>query len=334
MRVTQKDIARRLGLSPSLVSRALAGTADRIGVRAATVRRIEREAQALGYVPHAAARQLRGAGQPVLGVVAADLADPFFGPAVAEVIRQSHRAGYALSLAGFEQRQPSAADTQVLLQHDLAALLVLGGGPLAWVAPFVERGVTVIRIGRGETAPGVAEVRVNEAHAMGLVAKHLVELGHRDVAFVGADQDAHRGRLAALREALRRHRVAMPAARCILAHPDVMEAGQAGVARLAEHAKTWPTAMVCSSDAVALGVLRSVATCGMRVPEHVSVTGFDDLALAQLATPPLTTVRQPLAAMVADALRLVAKHDAVAGLTSEHEAQLVVRGSTTSPWNA
>jgi DNA-binding LacI/PurR family transcriptional regulator len=149
MRVTQKQIARQLGLSPSLVSRALAGTAHLIGADPATVQRIESTARSLGYVPNAAARQLRGAGQPVLGLVVMDLEDPFFGPAVAEVIRQSHAAGYALSLAGFERRKAEAADIQLLLQQDLKALLVLGSGPLDWVNRFLERKVRVIRLGSG-----------------------------------------------------------------------------------------------------------------------------------------------------------------------------------------
>lgn len=333
MRVTQKEIARQLGLSSSLVSRALSGTAGHIGARPDTVQRIRRKASALGYVPSAAARQLRGGGPPVIGLVAADLQDPFFGPAVAEVIRQSHRAGYALSLAGFEQRTPSRADTELLLQHELAALLVLGGGALEWIEPFRARGIAVVRIGSGPRLPGVADVRVDEAKGLELVVRHLLELGHRDIAFIGARLAVHEQRLQLLREALRRRHLKLPPRRAVLAGPDVLEAGLQGVEQLAGTGGDWPTAIVCSSDAVALGVLRGAARHGLRVPEHVSVTGFDDLALAHLATPPLTSVRQPLDAMVADALRLV-REGTRAAPAPPHEPHLVVRSSTTSAWSA
>ena len=124
MRIRQKDIAKRLGLSTSLVSRALAGKAASIGVRPETVLQIEQTARALGYVPSAAARQLRGTSAGIAGVVAADLQDPFFGPAVAEIIRQSHQAGYALSLVGFDQRGAESPDLGLMLQQDLCGLIV------------------------------------------------------------------------------------------------------------------------------------------------------------------------------------------------------------------
>lgn len=334
-RVTQKAIARRLGVSPSLVSRALGGTARDIGADPRTVRRIQEEAAALGYVPSAAARQLRGVGRPVLGLVAADLEDPFFGPAVAEVVRQSHRAGYALALASFEHRQPALSDVEVLLQQHLRALLVLGGGPLDWAKPCVARGLHVVRIGSGArpAGPGITEIRVDEAQGFDLVVRHLAERGHREFAFVGARQTIHERRAVLVRQALRRRRLALPDELAIVAGRDVLEAGLLGVERLERACGgRWPTALVCSSDAVALGVLRGVARAGLRVPDHVSVTGFDDLALARLSTPPLTSVRQPLADLVADALRAVAA-GAPAKAPPPRPLHLMVRGSSGPAWS-
>jgi LacI family transcriptional regulator len=329
MRITQKDIARRLGVSSSLVSRALTGTAGGIGARPDTVRRIQRKAHALGYVPSAAARRLRGKGQPVIGLVAADLEDPFFGPAVAEVIRQCHRAGFALTLTGFERREPGIPDVQILLEHGPDALLVLGSDSLEWVKPFVARRMTVVRIGTGPSWPGVTDVTVDEGMGMDLVIRHLIDLGHRNMAFVGAKLDVHQRRLRLARENLRRRKLSLPPARAVLAGPDVLEAGLLGVEKLARSCDDqWPTAIICSSDAVALGALRGVAGLGMRVPEHVSITGFDDLALARLSSPPLTSVRQPLPAMVRDALRLVQEGRA-AKPPAPHPPKLIVRGSTS-----
>ncbi len=332
MRVTQKQMAQKLGLSPSLVSRALAGTAHRIGADPDTVQRIQAMALELGYVPNAAARQLRGAGQPVLGLVVMDLEDPFFGPAVAEVIRQSHQAGYALSLAGFERRKAEAGDIQLLLQQDLTALLVLGSGPLDWVKPFLARRVRVLRIGSGHAPPDVLQVTQDEAWGLKLVVDHLVELGHRDIAFIGVSLPAHEHRLELVRQQLKRHHLKLRPAQGVLAGTDVLEAGARGVAQLAAR-EPWPSAIICSSDAVALGVLRAVARHGLRVPNHVSVTGYDDLALAALVTPPLTSVRQPLSDMVQQALALAAPSRSPAS-PPPHRPRLVVRESTAAAWNA
>lgn len=335
MRVTQKDIARKLGVSPSLVSRSLGGTAHAIGADSRTIQRIRKEAAACGYVPSAVARQLRGHGQPVLGLVVADLEDPFFGPAVAEVIRQSHRAGYALALASFEQRKPRLEDVEILLQQDLRALLVLGSGPIDWVKPFVRRGLHIVRIGTTSTPaiPHVTEVSVDIAQGFELVVHHLTELGHREFAFVGAGQEIHQRRLPLVRAALKRHRLNLPAGRAVFANPDVLDAGLPGIKQLERTAgRPFPTAIICSSDAVALGALRGLARAGYRVPEHISVTGFDDLALARLSTPPLTSVRQPLADLVKDALRVVAEGRA-ARAPSPRRLHLMLRGSTGPAWN-
>lgn len=329
-RITQKDIAKKLGVSPSLVSRALAGTAEGIGADPETIQRIRQQAAALGYVPNAAARQLRGTGQPALGLVAADLEDPFFGPAVAEVIRQSHRTGYALTLAGFERREPGLSDVNLLLQHDLQGLLILGGGSLNWTKPFVDRRMPVVRIGSGTVSPGVWEVKLDEARAAELLVQHLLQLGHRELAFVGALLETHEQRLRLVRDVLRRHGLSIRSTWAHLAGSDVLEAGMAGVEQMSRATRDeWPTAIICSSDTVALGVLRGLAIRGLRVPEQVSVTGYDDLALTRLTSPQLTSIRQPLADMVHEALQLVRGERSPRALVP-HPPHLITRASTAA----
>lgn len=332
MRVTQKDIARRLGISSSLVSRALNGTADAIGANQETTGRIRQLAAKLGYTPSAAARQLKGAGPPLIALVAVDLEDPFFGPAAAEVVRQCHASRYALTLVGFERREADPSDIEALLQHDLKSLLILGGGSTQWVKPFLERRIPAIRIGAGEGPPAIAEVQVDEEKGFDLLIEHLFSKGHRSFAFVGARQPVHTRRLEIVRRLLAKRRLRLTPRGALLPDPDVLEAGLRGGVQLARlPSSLWPTAILCSSDAVALGVLRGAASSGWRVPEHVSVTGFDDLALARLANPPLTSVRQPLQAMVADALRLTSKPSRKKRL---HAPALVVRASTDFPWKS
>ena len=331
-RVTQKDIARELGLSPSLVSRALAGTATTIGADPQTIARIHKKAVALRYVPNAAAQQLRGGGTPVIGLTVADIEDPFFGPAVAEVIRQCHEAGYALALTGFDRRQPGMPDVQLLLKQHLSGLSVLGSGPVDWARPFVERRTRIVRIGTGPALRGITNLSVDEDHGFGLIIEHLCKLGHARFAFVGAQGDVSERRLRIVRSGLQAQHLKLPAKLGILAEGGSLDAGLAGAEALDRACGgDWPTAIVCASDAIALGVLRGVASHGVRVPEHASVTGFDDLALARLSTPPLTTVRQPMPDMVREAVAFAGEGRPP---HPTHAASLVVRGSTTTAWNA
>ncbi|MBP7275839.1 MAG: LacI family DNA-binding transcriptional regulator [Kiritimatiellae bacterium] len=328
MRITQKEMARRLGISASLVSRALSGTADRIGADPNTVRRIHQTARALGYVPSAAARQLRGAGQAVIGLAVADLQDPFFGPAVAEIITQFHRAGYALALTGFERRKADPADVELLLQHDLRALLLLGEGSLAWTRRFKERKIPMVRLGRGPRAPGMEEIRHDETLGMTRVADHLIRLGHRRFALAGARQPVHENRLEQARKILVEHGIRRADCLTALGSGAVLTAGAEAADMISKRLGTnWPTAVICSSDAIAMGIIRGAGERGIPVPGRVSVTGYDDLALAELATPPLTSVRQPFSAMVAAALRRV-QTGRPAAPAETFAPELMIRGST------
>lgn len=332
-RVTQKTIAQKLGLSPSLVSRALSGTADAIGADPHTVRAIQDKARELGYVPSAAARQLRGAGQPVIGLAVADLRDPFFGPAVAEVITQCHRAGYALALTGFEQRQANPADVDLLLQHDLSALFVLGSGSMEWTGRFKERNIPMIRIGHGPRAPGVVDICHDEALGMKLIVDHLTKLGHRRFALAGARLPVHENRLRIARALLEKRHGKAPRPFIALGDGNVMQAGIEAAEQLAaKYARAWPTAVICSSDAVAMGVIRGADRHGVKVPMQVSVTGYDDLALAQLATPPLTSMRQPVPDMVTAAINYIQSERGTKP-PAPLRPHLVVRNSTGTAQN-
>lgn len=329
-RVTQKTIAQRLGLSPSLVSRALSGTADAIGADPQTVRAIQEKARELGYVPSAAARQLRGAGQPVIGLAVADLRDPFFGPAVAEIIAQCHRAGYALALTGFEQRQANPADVELLLQHDLSALFVLGSGSLEWTYRFKTRNIPMIRIGQGPRTSGVIDICHDENHGMKLIVDHLIQLRHRRFALVGARLAVHENRLHIARDLLNKCKVHNVGLFIAPGDGNVIQAGiEATDLLIAKYGRRWPTALICSSDAIAMGVIRGADRQGIKAPLHISVTGYDDIALAELATPPLTSVRQPLPDMVAAAIKFVQSGNTTKP-PSSFQPILVVRDSTST----
>ena len=326
-RVTQRDIARRLGLSTSLVSRALSGTAVDIGARPDTIDQIQETARQLGYWPNASAQRLRGAGPATLGAVVSDLEDPFFGPVVAEILRQSHRAGYALALAGMERQGAEPRDLDTLLRNDLSGVIILGGGSHAWASAFRARRLPVVQLGGGPASAGARAVSVNVRAGMEKALDHLLGLGHRRLAFAGADTESHRIRADIFRSVLK-SRGLRPDARVIaMGSSAVLNAGAEAVGALLESAAKHPTAIIASSDAVAMGALRALDERGLNVPRDISVTGFDDLVLARLSSPPLTTIRQPIPDLVKATLRLVSE----AGPDVEIEPELIVRASTQAP---
>ncbi len=305
-RVTQKSIATKLGLSPSLVSRALAGRAGDIGVLPETIARIEQTARDMGYVPSAAATQLKGTGDPVLGIAAADMEDPFFGNVLAEIIRCSHEHHYALTLTGFERRNVDQRDVDVLLKQDLAALIVVGSGPMGWIEPVIRRHIPIIRIGSGPAPDAVAQYEPDEEQGFRELLEHLSTLGHRRAGFIGADLDVHRNRQSMVSRILENDRNGFRLDRIVLAHASGIEAGREGARRMMDDGDV-PGAVICSSDAVAFGVMKTFAEAGLDVPGRVSVTGFDDLPMAGVYSPALTTLRQPINDMARVAVEMAGK---------------------------
>lgn len=294
--VTQKDIAARTGVSVSLVSRALAGQAEAIGVSKATVAKVRRAARDLGYLPNASARILKGASAQTVGVVVYDFADPFFGPVIHELQRCSHERGYSLVLGGFENRQVWDLDVTALLKHQIDSLIIIGSGPqLDWVKPFAAKGLRLVRIGHGPARPGLHTIESADQVGLTALVTGLLEKGHQRLAFAGADLSAHRARCRWFKRAVN----AIPGQRGPLltyfSPARLWEAGHdAGCHYAQMPAHRRPDAIIAANDVIALGILRALSEHGIAVPADCAVTGYDDIPSAALAIPALTTVRQPI----------------------------------------
>ena len=324
--VTQKDIARRLGVSPGLVSRILAGKGAAIGAAAATVAAARREAARLGYVPDCAARRLRGERTATLGVVAYDFEDPYFGSLLGLLQRAARAAGHSLIVAGTWRRDPAGLDTAPLLKHGIEGLIVVGsdrGKP--WIGPFRKARLPVVQIGHA-TGTGDARVALDEKAGAGLLLDHLRERGHRRVALLFDDTLPHAIRRACHRDALAAHGLAVPAGcdlRCRFGRPETVEAAADRLAR----SPARPTALVAGDDATALLALHALRTRGIRVPDDLHLAGCDDIPAAGLFIPSLTTLRPPVEAMADRAFRAATGRTPRAG-EIRFAPELVVREST------
>jgi LacI family transcriptional regulator len=296
---TQKDIAEKLGVSVALVSRALSGKAEAIGVAAATVRRIHAEAERRGYIPNASARLLRGGPSRTLGVIVFDFADPFFGPFIEELHRLAHTTGHSLVLIGVEHRRVEPRDLQPLLKHGVGGAIVLGsGGDAAGLAVLAARRLPVARIGHGPLGGMTLTTHVDERAGVAAVLAHLVQTRRMTVGFLGGIHPAQEERFEHFRAGLKPAGLTSKPAWQLFSAETLMQAGYAACRQLlAQSKRDLPAALVAGSDVVALGAMRALKEEGLSVPKDIAVTGFDDIPVAQLVAPTLTTVRQPIARM-------------------------------------
>ncbi len=325
------DIAAHLGVSRQLVSIVLR---DAPGASDETRVRVRRAAQTLGYRPHLGARNLRGAGNRVLGVAFAlgraaetDVVESLYPAAAAQ--------GYDLVLSALTRTRTTRQAVDQLLGYRCAAVIVLGSQLSAAHMRALARHarVPLVAVARDDRGPGYDTIRSAGDQGMAALVGHLVGLGHERLTYVHCPAMPMAGlRLdGVLRGA--------SAAGCetdlleVRSRDHTEEAGAMAGRRLIRR-RGLPTAVLAGNDEQAVGLLHVLARAGVRVPQDVSVTGYGDSRLASLSAVDLTTVRedpdQTAVAAVGAVVRRLDAPSARPGLRVVRP-RLVVRGSTAPP---
>ena len=335
MHETQKAMARRLGVSPSLVSRALRGQAERIGAHPETIQRIRDEAARCGYAPNVAALSLRGGVTRMLGVVVRDFTDPFFGSIVGALQRLAAAEDYSLVMTGGGADGSDTPDLLPLNKYRLDGFILVGSDfQPKGLAQVVRSGVPVVRFGAGADDDGAVQVCVDQAAGFGQLLVYLQGLGHRQIGYLGDQTPSNVRREHALKAAMVEAGLAVrPAAFVHAADGSPTELVAALQRVRAGGASVRPTAVVVSDDLMALTLVRALHEAGVRVPSDLSVASVDDIPFAHLVVPALTTIRPPIADMAEHVFQLAAgRMPAPKGSKRfEVKPELVVRESCATP---
>lgn len=332
--VTSHDVARHLGLSQATVSRALRGHP---AVTEETRQRVHDAARELGYRPDRAARTLVTRRTDAVGVIVADLASPFYAPAVAAIQDRLAEKGYRMALIRDPEEGRSAHDLDVLSASTVDGMIVMSATEKSETVDQIMRWkMPLVLLSRDVTSPELPAILADDRGAGELVVEHLVGLGHRDIAVISAPWEVGnaREREVGVLEALRRRGLDLPDA--MVRHGHLTHEHGAELAReLLVESAIRPTAIFCSADTFAFGVLDAAARLGIDVPTELSVVGFDDSIPAGWAMVNLTTVRQPIEAMAVRAVDVLLDQlagTAIDGVVRERfPVELVVRGTTAPP---
>jgi DNA-binding LacI/PurR family transcriptional regulator len=299
-RPTLRQISQLAGVSPSTVSRILSGADFRVPIAADTRARVLRVVAEVGYTPNPLARALRGARSALVGLIVRDVSDPFFALFIEAITNEARQHGYGVVLGHARSRASEA----LALQETLAtwhcdALILLGDlrDQPALMSHLLRSELPVVGLCQGSRAPRMPVVNVDNTVGTNLALELLYSLGHRRIAFVRGDWifGDGRERQLAYRAFMRaRHLPLRPG--YVHASNNDFAGGFSAALALLKLAQP-PTAIYAASDKLALGVLKGAAVCGVRVPDQLSVVGFDDIPMATYAIPSLTTVRQPVGDM-------------------------------------
>ena len=327
-----KDIARLAGVSHSTVSRALQNSPL---VNSQTAGEIQRIARDLGYRASAVARGLVTRKTRTIGVVVTTISDPFVSEVVSGIELAANDNGYSVFLAE-SSADPTREQNVVhsFAERRVDGIVVTSSRVGALYTPLLsEMMVPIVLINNQHPGQFVHSVMIENLEASREATDYLVRLGHRRIAYVG-DRYGHQSdteRFAGYREAL--EQAAIPFLPELVVHGDGQPEGGAVAMDKLLSLDHPPTAVFCYNDLTALGVLRSIHIRGLRVPEDISLIGFDDLFFVSYTQPQLTTVRQPMRKMGRMALEVLLK--LMSGEQSAEAikvpAELIVRESTASP---
>ncbi|WP_306316778.1 MULTISPECIES: LacI family DNA-binding transcriptional regulator [unclassified Streptomyces] len=303
MGITSHDVARLAGVSQPTVSRALR---DDPRVSLATREKVKRAAQALNYVPSEAGRTLSTRATRRVGVIVTDMTNPFYPHVVAPLHDELRQLGYRMML--LTERSDEAVAEEKLLDQSLDGVVLATATTDSRLPALLERrGMPYVFLNRDTGRPGdFASVVDNEGGGR-LVARQLVGLGHRRIAgiFGAANTTTGRDRELGFRLALADAGIGLPEDRVVRGAFEY-ETGYAALPALLEAAEP-PTAVFCGNDVVAIGVLNAALAAGVKVPDDLTVIGFDDLPMADWEVFRLTTVRHDLGELACQAARLLAR---------------------------
>lgn len=327
MKITQKDIAAKLGVSTSLVSRVLSGQAHKIGVHPSKIEEILRVAKEMNYVPSPAALALRGKKSNTVGIVAYDFYSPYFSFLISELQQLAHEKNYSLLLVGFLNRKPNDADLLPLYKHFVDGIIILGSyGDLSWTKAFGE--LPIARIGHGEHKNLKLSISVDELDAMQKIFRYINQgLKKRSVAFAMRGLPAHKLRCDCAQKTAPQFGCELE----ILSMPNAEKDFACGsdIARgLLQSGKPQPEVVVCATDMIAMGLIKKLYENNVKVPDDIAVIGFDDIPEASNYIPSITSFRQPMKAFAKKCFDAVVAENSPAEGVKLLEGELLIRKST------
>lgn len=286
-----EEVAKRAGVSTATVSRVL----NNISVVKSTTRaRVMKAVTELNYHPNLHARTLAGGKSRTLGMIASNMENPFFFDIFRTLESEAHKHGFDVVVANTDyQPEQLVRSVRLMIGRRVAGLAVI----VSEMDPHLFRELSQSKIPAvfydvGTPAGQISNVRVDYRRGIEKIVEYLHDLGHDRLAFIGhhSTLGPTNERERAFEEAVSRYEPATEWR--TVADQDSLEGGRQAARELLASG-FMPTAIICVNDLMAVGALRELRDQGLKVPQDVSVTGFDNIKLSEFCYPPLTTVHIP-----------------------------------------
>jgi DNA-binding LacI/PurR family transcriptional regulator len=328
-----RTVAKLANVSIATVSR----TINRVStVNPKMAKRVWEAIEKLDYFPNTQARSLVSGRSRLLGLIVSEITNPFFPELIQgfEDIAVEHGYEILIGSTNYDPRRMSLCIRRMLERRAEGVAVMTFGVERPLLEQLAERNVPLVFVDIGPERPGISLLRVDYRHGIRQGVQHLAALGHRDIAFISGPRRLHsaQSRLAAFSRSLEECGIVADA-EWIVEGDHTMEGGIEAMDSLLK-SRHRPTAVMCSNDMTAIGVLHKLYRAGLRVPDDLSVIGFDDIHIAQVTIPPLTTIQMScfeLARAAVTALRAHVEEGGEPKRIYKIPTHLVVRESTGFP---
>ncbi len=291
-RPTMRDVAKATGFSVNTVSRALNHKPD---VNEETRKTIVEAATKMGYRPNKLARSLRSNKTHTIGVIVADIANPYFGALVKGVEKEARKRRYSVILLNTDEDYERESEAiQVVLEERVDGIIISPTQKeTGTVKNLLQLGIPFVLFGRRFSDLKTNYVVTDDVHGGFLATEHLISLGHRRIGMINGPIhiSSAKERFQGYQEALGRYGLKQEQS-LVTAGAVTMEDGYE-VAKSLLNKNPRPTAIFAFSDFVSFGVMKAIREAGLKVPEDISVVGYDDNQFASCSETPLTTIHIP-----------------------------------------
>jgi DNA-binding LacI/PurR family transcriptional regulator len=307
MPVTIKDIAKRLDISHSTVSRALSGSSL---ISQATTEKIRKTAAEMGYLHSAAARSLKTNRSQALGVIVSNIDDPFFGEILQGIEEVAQENGYSLFMAASQRdSEKEKYIVQAMRERRVDGVIICSAVFSAEQSnQFSKYGVPIVVVNNQSAEAYRYSIYHDDIDGARQLTRHLIELGHTRIAYLGNASAGRTNidRAQGLEMEMKAHGLTIRPGYRHDVSGNSPQNGLEGIGVLLALPEP-PSAVLCYNDMIATGVLKGLHNAGVRVPEEISVTGFDNIVFSAFTQPALTTFDQPKRFIGAEAANLLFK---------------------------
>ena len=300
---TIKDIARQAGVTPGVVSRALN---NKYGVKETTRELILKIAREMDYYPNTAARSLVTRKTDTIGIMMADISEPYYAHIIKGMEYVASQTGHTLLFSNsYESVEHNRVLQKMVFAERVDGLVIVGSNiqEKNFVFSLLEQNIPFVLLERNFTDPRINCIWVDNVDGAYLATKHLIEKGHRKIAHIAGNlfNQVTLDRIEGYKKALNDAGIGYSEELVTSGHFVSRDAYEV----MKEMINQGCTAVFAASDTMAYGALQAIAETGLTVPDDIAVIGFDDLEFSGLTNPPLTTIRQPRHEMGQKSLELL-----------------------------